>query len=552
MLSVKTRARLVPASGLTPEILEERYPPRSLGTSAEVTRFAPSPTGYVHVGGILVALIAQSMAASTGGVFILRIEDTDQNRYVEGAVSQLFRALEYFKMLPDESIKGGAYGPYEQSARHEIYDAYIASLLEKDLAYPCFCSAQDLARMTERQRAADVPAGYYGEWAQCRLLSEADVVRRLDSSVPYVIRFRAPEFTGRRIQYVDRVRGLMEIDDNRNDAVIRKTMGLPTYHLAHPIDDHLMRVTTVVRADEWLSSVPLHLQLFAALGFGPPPYGHIAPILMIEGRSRRKLSKRKDPQANVDFYATSGYPVEGVLCYLRGLANSRLQDEPWQEVLAAQIRLEECSASGQLLDLDKLAHICREVIADLTIPEIAQRLREWAQVHDEALARALTANPAGVLKALSIEEFSPGHARKDLSKWSEFAEKYGFLLPELFDLVRDPSDTRFAPVSPELVCEIARLVAQNYQHDGDSQSWFDQIRTAAVGLGFSATVGDYRRDPDKFHGPLKDAANVIRVLLTGRTRSPDLYQASRILGREEVLRRLTSLSGCPATLIGGP
>jgi glutamyl-tRNA synthetase len=543
MLSVETRARLVPVGDFTPEGLEERYPPRAFRTDAEVTRFGPSPTGYVHLGGILVALIAQSLAASTDGVFVLRIEDTDQNRYVEEAIPQLFRALEYLRMFPDESIKGGAYGPYQQTARQEIYDTYITSLLEKDFAYPCFCSAEDLARLTERQRAAGVPVGYWGQWAQCRWLSESEVVRRLDGDAPYVIRFRAPEFTAGRIHYVDRVRGHMEIDDNRNDAVIRKTMGLPTYHLAHPVDDHLMRVTTVVRADEWLSSVPLHLQLFAALGFEPPQYGHIAPILVFEGKSRRKLSKRKDPQANVDFYAKSGFPVEGVLCYLRGLANSRLQDKPWQEVLAAEIRLEECSASGQLLDLDKLAHICREVIADMTIPEIAQRLMKWADAHDQGLARVLAVGPTALLKSLSIEEPSPGHARKDLTKWSDFREKYGFLLPALFELVRDPSDSRFTPVPADLVREMGRLVAENYQHDGDSESWFDQVRRAAVSLGFSATVSEYRRNPDKFHGPLKDAANVIRVLLTGRTRSPDMYQASRILGEEEVVRRLSSLAG---------
>ena len=238
------------------------------------------------------------------------------------------------------------------------------------------------------------------------------------------------------MRYVDRVRGPLEIEDNRNDVVIRKTGGLPTYHLAHAVDDHLMRVTTVVRADEWLSSVPLHLQLFGALGFEPPRYGHIAPILVQEGKSKRKLSKRKDPQANVDYYAANGYPVEGVLCYLRGLANSRLQDQPWREVLDADIRLEECSSSGQLLDLDKLSHISREIIADLTIPEMSDRLLEWAQAHDEGLAEVIRIDPDAVQRALKIEEASSDHARKDLAKWGDFREKYGFLLPALFEPVR--------------------------------------------------------------------------------------------------------------------
>jgi glutamyl-tRNA synthetase len=262
---------------------------------------------------------------------------------------------------------------------------------------------------------------------------------------------------------------------------------------------------------------------------------------MQDGRSRRKLSKRKDPQANVDFYASSGYPAEAVLCYLRGLANSRLQDKPWLEVLAADIRLEECSASGQLLDLDKLDYISREVVASMTTQEIARRVTEWAEVYDEKLADVLNDDQAAVCDALSIEEFEPGHARKDLSKWGEFREKYEFLLPALFTLVTNPSDDRFAPVSGKLVCEMANSVLQNYEHAGDAESWFSQIRSAAIGLGFSATAGEFRRNPEKFHGPLKDAANVIRVLLTGRTRSPDLYQASRILGQPEVLRRLGSL-----------
>lgn len=541
MLLAETRARLIPSSGVTTDALEKRYPQRSLRVAAEVTRFAPSPTGYVHVGGILVALIAHSMAATSGGVFILRIEDTDQNRYVEGAIPQLLRSLKYFNVVPDESIAVGDYGPYQQSARQEIYDAYAASLLAQNRAYPCFCTSDDLAQLADRQRAADVPVGYWGEWAFCRSLSEAEIVRRLDARVPYVIRFRAPEFTGGKVQYVDRVRGLLEAEDNRNDVVIRKTGGLPTYHFAHPIDDHLMRVTTVVRADEWLSSVPIHLQLFAALGFEPPKYGHIAPILIVEGRSRRKLSKRKDPQANVDYYAESGYPVEGVLCYLRGLANSRLQDQPWREVLAAEIRLAECSASGQLLDLNKLAHICREVIADLTAPEVAQRLQAWADMHDNALAQVLLGDQAAVLRALSIEEFSPGRARKDLAKWSDFREKYGFLLPGLFELVENPADSRFAPLPSELVLAVARTVVDNYQHEGDATAWFDQVRNAAVSLGFSATAGEYRRDPEKFRGSLKEASNVVRVLLTGRTTSPDLYQVSRILGAAEVRRRLRSL-----------
>ncbi|MFF9212894.1 MULTISPECIES: glutamate--tRNA ligase [unclassified Streptomyces] len=523
---------------------EQRFPPRAMPAGAEVTRFAPSPTGFVHVGGILVALIAQSVAVSSDGVFILRVEDTDQSRYVEGAVEQLNRSLEYFGITPDERVGSGAYGPYAQSERAAIYDSFVRALLEQDSAYPCFCTSDELAALTGRQQAAKVPSGYWGSWATCRHLSDQDVAARLDAGAPFVIRFRAPYDGGtvRRVRFTDRVRGDIEMDDNRNDVVVRKTMGLPTYHLAHAVDDHLMRVTTVVRADEWLSSVPLHLQLFAALGFEAPAYGHIAPIVITDGKSKRKLSKRKDPQANVDWYAESGYPVEGILCYLQGLANARLQDQPWQQVLREPLRLEECSNSGQLLDLAKLASICREVIADLPVDQSADRLLAWARTYDPELAVQIGEDRQTLLRVLSIEATQPGRPRKDLATWGDFREKYGFLIPAAFTLVTDPADERFQPLEADLVKQMAATVAAGYKHDLDGQEWFEQVRAAALALGFAASVGEYKREPERFRGPLKEAANVVRVLLTGSTRSPDLYEASRVLGADEVLRRLTSLA----------
>ncbi|MEY9956781.1 glutamate--tRNA ligase [Streptacidiphilus sp. MAP5-52] len=536
--------RLIPSHVTPAAQWEQRFPARPLAEGAEVTRFAPSPTGFVHVGGILVALIAQSVAVSSGGVFILRVEDTDQSRYVEGAVEQLGRSLEYFGIIPDESVGSGAYGPYVQSERAGIYDSFVRVLLEQDSAYPCFCTSEELAELTARQQAAKAPSGYWGPWAACRSLTEQDVVARLDVGTPFVIRFRATSGDGevRRVKFSDRVRGDIEMDDNRNDVVVRKTMGLPTYHLAHAVDDHLMRVTTVVRADEWLSSVPLHLQLFDALGFDAPQYAHIAPIVIMDGKSKRKLSKRKDPQANVDWYAESGYPVEGILCYLRGLANARLQDEPWQQVLSESLRLEECSNSGQLLDLAKLASICREVIADLPVEQSADRLLAWAQRRDPELAVQLAEDRHALLRVLSIEQTQPDRPRKDLATWGEFREKYGFLIPAAFTLVTDPADARFDPLDVELVRQMAAVVADGYKHDLDGREWFEQVRTAALSLGFSASVGEYKREPERFRGPLKVAANVIRVLLTGSTRSPDLYEASRVLGATEVFRRLASLA----------
>ncbi|HEX8255446.1 MAG TPA: glutamate--tRNA ligase family protein [Thermoanaerobaculia bacterium] len=539
MLSDDTIIDLLPAAAMAPDQLEEQFPPRALRAGAEVTRFAPSPTGYVHIGGIMVSLLAQSIARQTGGVFILRIEDTDQERYVPDAVNQLERALEYCGIVPDESGDVGRYGPYRQSARQGIYDTYIAALLRRGSAYPCFCTPEDLTELSNRQRESGTPTGYWGPWARCRGMSQTDVTQRLRSGASFVIRFAAPATEGEsRVQYVDLIRGPLELADNRNDVVIRKTGGLPTYHLAHPVDDYLMRVTTVVRADEWLPSVPLHLQLFDALKFPVPVYAHIAPLVKLEGRSRRKLSKRKDPEATVDFYISAGYPSEGLLIYLRGLANSRLLDGLPDEVLAAPLRLQECSHSGALVDLAKLEHICRELVAEMPLEHLADRILDWASAYDADMSARVRDDRGSVIRALGL---SVGQ-RKDICKWSDFRPKFGFLLTALFEPVRNPADARFAPLSAELVLEVAGRVAETYRHEPDHDAWFAQIRRVADALGFAPTVREFKQNRDGFKGSITEVARVVRVLLTGLRDSPDLFEVAQVLGEVEVRRRLSSLS----------
>jgi glutamyl-tRNA synthetase len=540
MLSSDTIKRLIPSSELTPKDWERKFPPRPLPAGAEVTRFAPSPTGYVHIGGILVSLISESVARQSGGVFILRIEDTDRERFVEDAVDQIGRALEFFGIRPDEAGEKGAYGPYQQSHRQSIYDSYVVDLVKRDRAYPCFCTKDELAEMSKAQSAQGVATGYWGEWARCRNLAEATVIQRLDAGDPYVIRFRSPEFSDKRIRYVDLIRGPLEKEDNRNDAVIRKTTGLPTYHFAHPVDDHLMRVTIMIRADEWLSSIPLHLQLFEALGFPMPRYAHIAPLLKSEGKSRRKLSKRNDPEAAVDFYVRAGYPAEGVLVYLRGLANSRLLDGPPKEVLSAPLVLEDCSRGGQLVDIAKLDHVCREVIAEMTPEEVADRVLKWAEEFDPPLAELIRQDRQAIVNALMIHQLPPTGPRKEIAKWSEFRDRAGFLVPAMFESVSDASDPRFAPVAADLVTKLAQRLTDSYRHDVPADEWFAQIREAAVALGFAATAREYKNNP-QLPGSIKEAANIVRVLLTGRTTSPELYPITRTLGEPEVLRRLRAV-----------
>lgn len=521
---------------------EGRYPPRGLPAGAEVTRFGPSPTGFVHIGGIYVAMICQSVARDSGGVFILRVEDTDRAREVPGAAAQLGRALVYFGLKPDEGEEHGEYGPYRQSERRQVYDTFVAELLEGGQAYPCFCSREDLEAIAVEQRAAEVPTGYWGEWARCRDLSPEEAERRLDAVENAVVRFRAPAPAGRRVTYEDRVRGPLELDDNSNDAVIRKADGLPTYHFAHAVDDHLMRVTTVIRGDEWISSVPLHLQLFSVLSFEQVGYAHIAPLMKLDGGNKRKLSKRKDPEANVDFYIEQGYPAEAIACYLRGLANSRLIDRPCPETAQEPIVLEQCSASGQLVDMAKLDEISRNWIGELSDEQIVERLREWATQCDPSLAAAIDSDPERVEAALSVERADTDTPRKDLAKWSDFRPKFGFMVPSLFEPVTDPADERFAPLDPEAVLTLASHVREHYVHNAPDEEWFGQIREAALAHGFAPNAKALKADPDGFRGGIRDAANVVRVLLTGSRQSPNLPDVARVLGEDEVLRRLSSLT----------
>ena len=350
MLSQDVVDSLFPPDLPEPEHLEQRYPPRDLPEEAKVTRFSPSPTGFLHIGGVYAATIDVDVARQSGGVYFVRLEDTDQARVAEGAAAQFAEAFAYFSIGPDEDDETGHYGPYSQSERSQIYLTYVRELLRQDRAYPCFATKQDLEEITARQRAAGALPGYYGKWAIWRDADPEEVAKRLAAGEPYVVRFRSPGTAGARVSFTDAIRGELSLDDNRNNAVILKSSDteprLPTYHFAHAVDDHLMRVNLVIRGEEWISSVPLHLQLFDALGFPRVQYAHIALLMKQEGGSRRKLSKRRDPEATVSFYIERGYPAPAVQYYLRGLANGRLAEMPLPEALAAPIRLSEMRHRG--------------------------------------------------------------------------------------------------------------------------------------------------------------------------------------------------------------
>ena len=535
---------LFPADLPEPEHWEVRYPARGLPEGAHVTRFGPSPTGYVHIGGIYAAMINKDVAGHSGGRYLVRVEDTDQAREVEGAVAQFDAAFAYFDVVPDESATaGGDYGPYLQSQREQIYLTYVRHLLRAGSAYLCFATKEELADITARQQAAKLPTGYYGGWAIWRDADPADVAAKLAAGAPYVVRFRAPEEAGgRRVRYTDVIRGKLEHEDNRNDVVILKASDqsprLPTYHFAHAVDDHLMRVDLVIRAEEWISSVPLHLQLFGALGFPELSYAHIAPLMKQIPGGKRKLSKRKDDEASVDFYLQAGYPAKAIQYYLRGLANGRLAELPLADALAEPIRLEDCGVAGPLVDMAKLEDISADHIASLSGAEVYAAVLAWARTYDVELAGVLEAEPELALRAIGVER-EGDNPRKDLRKWSDFRPAYGFFFPQLFAFT--PELLTPLGVAPEIASTVLADLADGYDHD--REDWFGQIRDLATKHGFARNAKELKADPDKFPGSIREASQLVRVALTGSTRSPDLQAVSQALGADEVRARLRAAAG---------
>jgi glutamyl-tRNA synthetase len=550
-LSLDLIDSLFPADLPEPAELEQRYPPRELPAGAEVTRFAPSPTGWLHIGGIFTASINLDVARRSGGVYLLRIEDTDQSRFEEGALRQFEAGFAYFGIMADEADdpevgSRGRYGPYTQSARAAIYQAYVRELMRQGKAYPCFETPEQAEARAARQKAVGALPGYYGDWAIWRDAPEAQVRERLAAGDPYVVRFRSPGLSGTRVSFTDVIRGEISADDNRNDIVVLKMsdspLRLPTYHLAHAVDDHLMRVTLVIRGEEWVSSVPLHHQLFDALGFPRIRYAHVAPLMKQDGGSRRKLSKRKDPEASVGFYIEQGFPAEAVRYYLRGLANGRLAELPLPEALAAPLRLDELGVAGPLLDMVKLDDICADFVGSLAAQEVADRVLAWADAYDAGLAAVLRAQRPLALRALSVER-GPDvpNPRKDLRKWGDFRAVYGYFFPEVFEPVTDASDARFGGLPADLVRALAAGFADGYTEPGPDVVWFDQIRSLSAALGFAPSQKVYKKDPAAYPGSIADASAVIRVLITGTRQSPDLAAICAALGRDEVLRRVNAL-----------
>lgn len=526
----------------TPDDYEKMYPKRDLPQGAKVTRFAPSPTGFLHIGGLFAAFVSERAARKSGGIFFLRIEDTDKKREVENGVTGIVEGLRNFGIKIDEGMfteteSIGNYGPYTQSMRKDIYQAYAKSLVEKGLAYPCFCSAEELDEIRKAQEEQKLNPGYYGKFAKCRDLSYEEIEEKIKAGLPYVLRLKSPGKEDARISFNDAIKGEIEMPENVQDIVLLKTDGIPTYHFAHAIDDHLMGTTDVIRGDEWISSAPIHLQLFEILGFDAPNYAHISPIMKEDEETggKRKLSKRKDPEAAVTYYHEVGYPKGAVLEYLLTIANSNYEEwrmeNPDADNAEFEFSLSNMSKAGALFDLVKLNDISKNYICTLSKEEVYENTLLWAKDYAPEFAQKLSADEAFALSVFGIERGNE-KPRKDIAKWQDTIEysTYFYEAPQGYEWAEN--------LEKADVIEILESYKGVYSPDETDEEWFPKVRDMAESLGYAKAPKAYKKDPDAFKGHVGDVASAIRVAVTGRRNSPDLYQIIQVLGYDEFLARI--------------
>ena len=543
-MDYKDLANLIFPNAKDIKYYEEKYPERNLPEGAIVTRFAPSPTGFVHIGGLYQALVAKTVAEKTDGVFFLRVEDTDQKREVENGVTGIVNSLKDFDMAPDEGMitdteEIGNYGPYKQSLRKDIYQAYAKYLIEQGKAYPCFCTPEEDEERKAKQEAAKLRTGYYGVWAKCRKLTVEEMAEKIKNGESYIIRFKSPGREDRKIKHKDVIKGNVDFPENDQDIIIIKSDGLPTYHFAHAVDDHLMRTTHVIRSDEWLSSVPLHLQLFHELGFKAPKYAHISPIMKNDNGGKRKLSKRKDPEAAVSYYKEQGIPTDAVKEYLLNIANSTFENwrraNPDKKMEEFDFQLNKMSVSGALFDMIKLLDIGKTVISKMTAEEVYEKALEWANEFDSELAEMLK-DKEYALKVFGIERGNK-KPRKDIAKWSDVKDNIEYMYDDKF--YSKTQEYPYQVISDkESIEKILKLYIEKYYDvNDDKQTWFDKIKELSVEMGYAGEVKEFKANPGKYKAHVGDVSTVLRVALTSRTNTPDMYEIMKVLGKETIEKR---------------
>ena len=541
----KDLANLIfPNINKTIEDYELMYPERNLPEGAIVSRFAPSPTGFVHMGSLLASFISSKAAKDTNGVFYLRIEDTDQKREVENGIEGIVTDLSNFKIKIDEGALSkeesiGNYGPYIQSQRKEIYHTFIKYLIEKGLAYPCFCSEEHLEETRKMQEATKSRLGYYGRYAVCRNIRTEDAYNRIKNGEKFIIRLKSPGDFEKKVVINDLVKGKIEFPENDLDIVIMKSDGLPTYHFAHLVDDHLMRTTHITRGDEWVSSLPIHVQLFQVFGFKPPKYAHLSPILKQDGDTKRKLSKRKDPEAAMSYYTKIGIPIEAVHLYLMTIANTNF--EQWYDqnkdksIDDFKFDFKKISSSGALFDVEKLINISRNYISYLKAEEVYNNVLSWSKEYDKTLYELLDKYKEYTINIFSIERYQK-KPRKDYESWSSIKKHIWYMYDELFNDVT----YEFQKITDkeEIKKILTTYTNEYYNEEDDKDTWFNKIKELTDHLGYCSNMKEYKANPDNYKGNVADISTVIRVALTSSSMTPDLYEIMKLLGKDRIIKRI--------------
>ena len=527
------------------EYYEALYPERNLKEGEKVTRFAPSPTGYLHIGGFFQALIDYVLAKNSNGIFYLRNEDTDKAREVDTAVELIMKTLNQYGIVPDEyEYEGkivGEYGPYIQSERKEIYHAYIKRLIEIGRAYPCFCTREELNEMRQKQEERKKRTGYYGSYAKCRKLSVEEQIEKIKANTPYVIRFRSNGDFDNKIVFEDLVKGRLSLSENDIDDVIMKSDNmLPTYHFAHVVDDHLMHTTHVVRGEEWLPSVTKHIEMFKAFGFKPPKYIHTPLIIKRDGDSVRKISKRKDPEASMSYYTEKGYPEEAVIEALMTIINSNYEEwhtnNPDKTFRDFTFSPKKMSSSGALFDLEKLNNISRDVISKMTKEKLLERSLNWANKFDEELKELIEKDKEYYMNIINIERCQK-KPRKDYETYSDIKNYIWYMYDELF--IKEDKTYEFNGIDIEEVRSVLKTYFDKYYDASfDKDTWFNKMKEAAEEMGYCANMKEYKLNPDNYKGSIADFSMIIRVALTTKTTTPDLYEIMKLLGTDRIKERI--------------
>ncbi len=553
MMDNKKLAELLfPNIDKTPEYYEEMYPKRNLPEGAKVTRLGPSPTGFIHLGNLYGAFVDERLAHQSEGVFFLRIEDTDDKREVEGAVEIIINSLRFFGINFDEgaTMEGdkGAYGDYTQSHRGPIYQCFAKKLVEEGKAYPCFLTEEEIAEIREQQQAIKANPGIYGKWARSRELSYEEIEAKINAGEKFVVRLKSdgnldlPEDQIRRIKVQDAIRGTLDMPENDQDTVILKQTGIPTYHFAHVVDDHLMRTTHVVRGAEWLPSLPIHVELFEKLGWETPIYCHTAQLMKLdEEGNKRKLSKRLDPELSLDYYRKEGYHPAAVREYLLTILNSNFEEwriaNPDADIEEFQFTTEKMSNSGALFDLNKLNDVSKEVLLKISASDLYDFLKAWAEEfrpEDEGV-KTMLSDRAYLEKILDIGRHAERNPRKDHIYADQMVKNLSYFFDETFEIEDEmPQEV----VNAGDVSTIIEKYLETYDHSDDNETWFNKIRAITDELGYAVKPKDYKKHPEEYKGHVGHVSTVIRVALMGRQQSPDIWEIQQILGEERTRARL--------------